>query len=944
MAGPLPLTGRLHSLLIQSCEEDCSQAIALDPVRVKALYKRAQCLDHRCEYGKALEDLRRVCEVEPQNKTAVALAAAVRDKIGAKNERLTPLRRVMDSLDSSVSQERAEALRGLCALVAQDRGQALALIRENGVGKVISCCNSSAAPEVERAAALRALSSCCQHEKFAAFLLEGGAACGLSVPLLTARNIEGRGEEVASPCLGFLSILTSQDDCLVQRLPQDADAEAVKEAMMTLVGELVSAWAAAVSSPLSTVRDAGMEALAHWCRERQDLTALGPSPEDRAKAYKLKEKRSWVARNKGLLAAKEVAKPLYSLLSSDEKGGSERRKAGATLSCIVQAVGGALASPADKEKDLDAVRTIFDPLLQFSPPGAPLGPGSLDPDPAASRLASAIRRVATATALANGGASFGSWAMGKDHCMAEVMTLSVTGDLAAHEAAGEAICACASFDEGRPMLAPAVENGVIFALMESASPQARSAAASGYAKLGMISQALKGDSADIVKLLNVSLDLIGSSREASEKERAAEVLSFLVSKTSVKEELGEFPLTTTNFCAALIRSLSPPPAAHGSARCKASLPRLCEAAKGAEGRSALAYGLATVFASLSISREEATKEAFKDKDVTYEQYEKLQKIAESHGQGPKPDPLDEDSPEAARRRCAKLVEAGGVQALRALAGSGASAPTLDAVARCFRNVACEEKTRGTLVAQGGLSCLVSMAGRQDGDPAMLSSARHAIAKTLVTTNPHMLTEALMLDCIPALLELLKRNDSSNLQQFEALLSLTNIASTGNAAKSCIADKKGVSTIHYLMFSDHELVRRSATEAMTNMLPHESVFKLMAGHDAARLWVAFSGIRDEDEATALAASGAVATATQDEEVAKALLEVGLIEVLEEHVASGQLPFVHRAAVSVHHLSQHPDCAKQVSQSRLPGLLEKVEKQCDAKEVADMARKAIQNIQI
>jgi hypothetical protein len=54
-----------------------------------------------------------------------------------------------------------------------------------------------------------------------------------------------------------------------------------------------------------------------------------------------------------------------------------------------------------------------------------------------------------------------------------------------------------------------------------------------------VSQALKGDSNDIAKLLNVSLDLIGSDVPASDKERSVEVLAFLATKTKVKEELGE---------------------------------------------------------------------------------------------------------------------------------------------------------------------------------------------------------------------------------------------------------------------------------------------------------------------------------------------------------------------------------------------------------------------
>ena len=61
--------------------------------------------------------------------------------------------------------------------------------------------------------------------------------------------------------------------------------------------------------------------------------------------------------------------------------------------------------------------------------------------------------------------------------------------------------------------------------------------------------------------------------------------------------------------------------------------------------------------------------------------------------------------------------------------------------------------------------------------------------------------------------------------FEALLGLTNLASVDDATKNRITSEKGgVRALEYLQFSDHELVRRAATECMTNLLPHPKVTK------------------------------------------------------------------------------------------------------------------------
>lgn len=59
----------------------------------------------------------------------------------------------------------------------------------------------------------------------------------------------------------------------------------------------------------------------------------------------------------------------------------------------------------------------------------------------------------------------------------QAMTLAASGDQVAQEAAAECFCSAASFDGGRALLGPVVESGVIFALMESKSQAARSAAA-----------------------------------------------------------------------------------------------------------------------------------------------------------------------------------------------------------------------------------------------------------------------------------------------------------------------------------------------------------------------------------------------------------------------------------------------------------------------------------
>ena len=73
---------------------------------------------------------------------------------------------------------------------------------------------------------------------------------------------------------------------------------------------------------------------------------------------------------------------------------------------------------------------------------------------------------------------------------------------------------------------------------------------------------------------------------------------------------------------------------------------------------------------------------------------------------------------------------------------------------------------------------------------------HCIAKTLITTNPLLLTEHLRLSCISSLIFLCRDVDSDNLKQFEALLAITNLTSCGEIEQNKLAHDKG-KTIHII---------------------------------------------------------------------------------------------------------------------------------------------------
>lgn len=69
----------------------------------------------------------------------------------------------------------------------------------------------------------------------------------------------------------------------------------------------------------------------------------------------------------------------------------------------------------------------------------------------------------------------------------------------------------------------------------------------------------------------------------------------------------------------------------------------------------------------------------------------------------------------------------------------------------------------------------------------------------------------------------------------------------------------------VQFSDHELVRRAATEAMCNLFPHPKMIEHLKLPDSLKLWAAFAQLGMEDPPTAAAALGCLAMAVRDPEV-------------------------------------------------------------------------------
>jgi ribosomal protein S13 len=82
----------------------------------------------------------------------------------------------------------------------------------------------------------------------------------------------------------------------------------------------------------------------------------------------------------------------------------------------------------------------------------------------------------------------------------------------------------------------------------------------------------------------------------------------------------------------------------------------------------------------------------------------------------------------------------------------------------------------------------------------------------------------MLEVVRPILKLLKVENTA-MENFEALMALTNLAGIGENVRKRILKEDGFPNIEYYMYEEHQMLRRAATECMCNLVVEEEVRKL-----------------------------------------------------------------------------------------------------------------------
>ncbi|KAL3917463.1 MAG: hypothetical protein SGILL_004703, partial [Bacillariaceae sp.] len=533
------------------------------------------------------------------------------------------------------------------------------------------------------------------------------------------------------------------------------------------------------------------------------------------------------------------------------------------------------------------------------------------------------KRAEFATAMLMASGDIGGWALGAGWPTAndEMNSLAESSDMNALRIVAEVLSAAASVKAVRPMVAVYLNNDAMKALVTHQDRHVRTAAASSVAKLGLGEE--NTQDFEIMSLLEAACYMLedgetlfdASSDEKSSSvndvpmsagiktsvERGVEVLTYLITKTIVKEEI-----------------------AHGfKATPKSKYSGMELLVKVADnfdaGENVTAFGIATIFQLMAATPLTLRKESFEGREITMEQYDEIQKMQKTTEQKETEDTteLTEDNDDQCAERVTKMVKANVPRALIQLT-DGASDQSLEQIVMALNRIAKVQSVRGTMIQQGVLSALIKLE-KEEKNPTdirkkIVKNIRHCMAQLLVTTNPGLLTSAQSMGAVKPLIQLVRQTDSNDLQKFEALLSLTNLASMGDSTKNKIVTEKGLSSLKYAMFSDHPLVKKAATECMCNLVGNEKFMDMLKDPEELRLWLALASDYEDHFECARAAAGCIAMATGDPEVAKTLIEIPVFkERMDACLESGSFEIIHRTMVTILNMVEHGEELKEAAKS-------------------------------
>ncbi|ELW61721.1 Protein unc-45 like protein B [Tupaia chinensis] len=281
-------------------------------------------------------------------------------------------------------------------------------------------------------------------------------------------------------------------------------------------------------------------------------------------------------------------------------------------------------------------------------------------------------------------------------------------------------------------------------------------------------------------------------------------------------------------------------------------------------------------------------------------------------------------------RVKRLLKAGVISALACMVKADNAIltdQTKELLARVFLALCDNPKDRGTIVAQGGGKALIPLA--LEGTDVGKVKAAHALAKIAAVSNPDIAFRGeRVYEVVRPLVSLLD-TQRDGLQNYEALLGLTNLSGRSDKLRQKIFKEKALPDIENYMFENHDQLRQAATECMCNMVVNKEVQErfLADGNDRLKLVVLLCG--EDDDKVQNAAAGALAMLTAAHK--KLCLKMTQVtsqwlEILQRLCLHDRLSVQHRGLVIAYNLlAADAELAKKLVESELLEILTVVGKQ-------------------
>uniref|UniRef100_A0A9L0RPN4 Unc-45 myosin chaperone B n=1 Tax=Equus caballus TaxID=9796 RepID=A0A9L0RPN4_HORSE len=257
-----------------------------------------------------------------------------------------------------------------------------------------------------------------------------------------------------------------------------------------------------------------------------------------------------------------------------------------------------------------------------------------------------------------------------------------------------------------------------------------------------------------------------------------------------------------------------------------------------------------------------------------------------------PEEHPKDKKDFVDMRVKRLLKAGVISVLACMVKADNAIltdQTKELLARVFLALCDNPKDRGTIVAQGG-------------------GKVYEVVRPLVS----------LLD-----------TQRDGLQNYEALLGLTNLSGRSDKLRQKIFKEKALPDIENYMFENHDQLRQAATECMCNMVVNKEVQErfLADGNDRLKLVVLLCG--EDDDKVQNAAAGALAMLTAaHKKLCLKMTQVTTqwLEILQRLCLHDRLSVQHRGLVIAYNLlAADAELAKKLVESELLEILTVVGKQ-------------------